>query len=134
MFVDAAAPTAILSGEAGARRCAEATASAAARTTFAIAVWQAALALASERKRAIAGTAAAEQVGRSLEARGIDLVDLPPPIEAVAIAADAAERFGASPDRLSLADGFRHTRAKHRGTPILSTADEFRFTDLAAVP
>lgn len=134
MFVDAAAIIAILSDEGEAGRCAAAIASATARSSSAIAVWEAAIALASDRKLGIARTDAAELVRRFLDERGIDLVDLPPPIDAVTIATEAAERFGSGRRRLNLADCFHYACARHYGTPILSTADEFRFTDLEVVP
>ena len=134
MFVDAAAIIAILSDEPEAARCAEAIASATARTTSAIAVWEAAIALASDRKLGIARTDAAELVHRFIDQRGIDLVDLPSPIEAVTLAVEAAEGFGSGPRRLNLADCFRHACAKQGGVPLLSTADEFRSTDLEVVP
>ena len=134
MFVDAAAIIAILSDEREAARCAEAIGSATARTTSAVAVWEAAIALASDRKLGIARTDAAELVRRFLDQRGIDLVDLPPPVEAVTLAVGAAERFGSGPRRLNLADCFHYACAKHSGVPVLSTADEFRSTDLEVVP
>lgn len=134
MFVDAAAIIAILSDEHEAVRCGEAIASAEVRSTSPIAVWEAAVALASDRKFGIARTDAAALVRRFLDQRGIDLVDLPPPVEAATVAVEAAERFGAGSRRLNLADCFHYASARHYGMPILSTADEFRFTDLQVVP
>jgi len=134
MFVDAAAIIAILSDEREAARCAEAIASAEVRSTSPIAVWEAAMALASDRKFGVARTEAAVLVRRFLDQRGIDLVDLPPPVEAVTVAVDAAERFGSGRRRLNLADCFHYACARHYGVPMLSTADEFRFTDLEVVP
>lgn len=134
MFVDAAAIIAILSDEREAARCAEAIATAEVRSTSPIAVWEAAIALASDRKFGIARIEAAALVRRFLDLRGIDLVDLPPPVEAVTAAVEAAERFGSGRRRLNLADCFHYACAKHHRVPILSTADEFRFTDLEVVP
>jgi ribonuclease VapC len=134
MFIDAAAIIAILSGEKEAGRCADAIASASVRSTSAIAVWEAAMALASDRKLGIARTEAMELVLRFLSEREIDLVDLPPPVDTVALSIEAAHRYRSGPRRLNLADCFHYACARHYGVPILSTADEFRFTDLEVYP
>ena len=92
------------------------------------------MALANPRKFGIAPTQAAGLVRRFMEERGIDLIDLPPADEVAILAVEAAERFGSGRRRLNLGDCFHYACAKHHGIPILSTADEFRFTDLEVVP
>ena len=47
---------------------------------------------------------------------------------------DAATRFRSGRNRLNLADCFHYACARHYGVAMLSTADEFRFTDLETVP
>jgi len=134
MFIDAAAIIAILSDEPEAVRCSEAIASAEARSTSPIAFWEAVVALASDRKLGVSPTEAASLVRRFIDQRGIDLVDLPPAVDAVILATEAAERFGSGRRRLNLADCFHYACARHQGVPILSTANEFRFTDLEVCP
>lgn len=134
MFLDAAAIVAILSDEAEAERCAAALINAADPITSAIAVWEAAVALARPDKLAVALDIAGPLVLRFLEDRGVQIRDLPDASDAVALALDAARRFRRGPIRLNLADCFHYACARHYGVPILSTADEFRFTDIQTVP
>lgn len=134
MFVDAAALVAILSNEDDAERCATAIANSESRFTSPIAVWEATMALASARKWNVAASRAESVVMRFIDDRGIDFVDLPPASVAAALSISAAERFGSGRRRLNLADCFHYACAKHHGLPILSTADEFRLTDLEVVP
>jgi ribonuclease VapC len=133
-FIDAAAIIAILSDEKEAARCSEALALAEARRTSPIGFWEAVVALASDRKLGIPPIEAASLVRRFMDQRGIDLVDLPPAVDATILATEAAERFGSGRRRLNLADCFHYACAKHFGVSILSTADEFRFTDLEVHP
>ncbi|MFN3546768.1 MAG: type II toxin-antitoxin system VapC family toxin [Mesorhizobium sp.] len=134
MFIDAAAIIAILSDEPEAARCSEAIATAQARSTSPIAFWEAVVALASERKLGISPREAASLVRRFMDQRGIDLVDLPPAVDASILATEAAERFGSGRRRLNLADCFHYACARYGGIAMLSTADEFRFTDLEVCP
>jgi ribonuclease VapC len=73
-------------------------------------------------------------VRRLLEERGVTLCDLPPANEAIALGHEAAGRFRGRSGRLNLADCFHYACARHYRVPILSTADEFRFTDIETVP
>ena len=134
MFLDAAAIVAILSEEAEAERCAVALTDAAVPITSAIAVWEAAVALARPDKLGVPLDITGRLVLRFLEDRGVQIRDLPEATEAVALALDAALRFRRGPTRLNLADCFHYACARHYHVPILSTAEEFRFTDIETVP
>ena len=131
-FVDAAAIVAILGAEAEGERCAAAIEAAAELFTSPLAVWEAVVALARTDKFGkfeLAETA----VHLFLEDRGIELRQLPPPAETTAHSIDAARRFRSGRHRLNLAACFHYASARHHGASILSTADEFRFTDLDVV-
>ncbi|MDG4873706.1 type II toxin-antitoxin system VapC family toxin [Mesorhizobium sp. WSM4935] len=134
MFVDAAAIVAMLSNEAEAERCAQAVVDAAAPFTSAIAVWEAAMALARPEKLAVPVVRSAEIVGRFLEERAIALRELPPASEAASLSIEAASRFRSNAMRLNMADCFHYACARYYAVPMLSTADEFRLTDLETVP
>lgn len=134
MFVDAAAIVAILAAEPEAERCSDAIVGSAECFTTSLAIWEAVMALARGDKLALPVDASEELVMRFLEERDIALRDLPPPREAVSLSLEAARRFRTNTHRLNLADCFHYACAKHYGVPILSTAGEFRFTDLATVP
>ena len=51
----------------------------------------------------------------------------------MALSTEAARKYRAGYSRLNLADCFHYACAKHYGASVLSTADEFRFTDLDVV-
>lgn len=134
MFVDAAAIVAILGDEAEADRCAEALSAAGERITSPIAVWEAAVALARPDKLDAPVSVTTALVSEFVLERAIEVRDFPPPDILVALSTDAAARYRSGRDRLNLADCFHYACARHHGMPILSTADEFRFTDLETVP
>ena len=134
MFVDAAAIVAILSQEPEATRCADAIVATAGPFTSAIAVWEAAMALGRPEKLAIPVETSLKIVQRFLDERDIALRDLPPAQDAANLSLEAAARFRNNAIRLNLADCFHYACARHYGVPILSTADEFRLTDLETVP
>ena len=134
MFVDAAAIVAMLSNEAEAERCALAVVDASAPFTSAIAVWEAAMALARPEKLAIPVARSTEIVSRFLEERAIALRELPPALEATSLSIEAASRFRNNAIRLNMADCFHYACARYYAVPILSTAGEFRLTDLETVP
>jgi len=133
MFIDAAAIVAILGAEVEGDRCGIALASAGQPVTTAIALWEAVVALARPDKFGDIDLAQ-EAVRRLVERRGIQLRQLPEPDTLFALSTDAARRYGKGPRRLNLADCFHYAAAKHYGLTILSTADEFRLTDLETVP
>jgi ribonuclease VapC len=134
MFVDAAAVIAILSEEEEAERCSNAIQAASERLTSPIAVWEAVVALARADKFNLPVERAALLVNAFLEQRQIAVVDLPEVSAALALSLEAAQRFRTGQGRLNLADCFHYACARHHGVPILSTAGEFRFTDLETVP
>ncbi|TIO19032.1 MAG: type II toxin-antitoxin system VapC family toxin [Mesorhizobium sp.] len=134
MFIDAAAIIAILSDENEAERCSDAVVAPAERFTSAIAVWEAAVALARPDKFAISVDDSRRLVIAFLEQRDIAVRDLPDPSAAVSLSLDAAMRFRSGPNRLNLADCFHYACARHYAVPMLSTADEFRLTDLETIP
>jgi ribonuclease VapC len=134
MFVDAAAIVAIVGDEPEADRCATAISSADRRITSPIAVWEAAVAMARPEKSGKPVAVTAAVVSEFLQERAIEVVDLPPADVLVALTTDAAARFRSGRNRLNLADCFHYACARHFGVSMLSTADEFRFTDLETVP
>ena len=134
MFVDAAAIVAILSREPEAERCANAIAEATQPFTSAIAVWEAAMALSRPEKLRIPIETSAILVSRFLDERAVAVRDLPPPDVALSLSVEAASRFRRNAIRLNIADCFHYACARHYAVPILSTADEFRLTDLRTVP
>jgi ribonuclease VapC len=134
VFVDAAAIVAILSEEPEAARCGNAIARAADPFTSAIAVWEAAMALCRAEKLGISVETSLKIVNRFLDERAIALRNLPQAQEAAVLSIEAASRFRNNAIRLNLADCFHYACARHHGVPMLSTADEFRLTDLETVP
>ena len=133
MFVDAAAIVAILAGEPEAKRCSAAIRASSHPFTSSIAVWEAAIALARPDRLSLPIDDSSEIVRLFLQDNRIEQRQLPPPDEAAALSTDAARRFRSGRRRLNLADCFHYACARHYGVSILSTADEFRFTDLEVV-
>jgi ribonuclease VapC len=134
MFVDACAIIALLSEEPEAERVSRALASASARITSPVAVLEAVLGLARAEKFDMGVAAVEPIVLEFLEARDIEIRDLPPAPETVRLAVSAADRYGSGRRRLNLGDCLHYACAKYYRTPILATADEFRQTDLETVP
>ncbi|KAA3448874.1 VapC toxin family PIN domain ribonuclease [Mesorhizobium sp. SARCC-RB16n] len=134
MFVDAAAIVAILSNEAEAERCARAVMHASSPFTSAIAVWEAGMALSRLEKLAVPVDVSLEIVTRFLDERAIAVRELPPASDATSLSVEAASRFRNHAIRLNMADCFHYACARYYAVPILSTADEFRLTDLETVP
>jgi ribonuclease VapC len=134
MFVDAAAIIAIIAEEPEAGRCAAAMSAAEKRITSPIAVWEAAVALARPEKSAQPVSVTTAVVSEFLQERAIEIVDLPPADVLVSLTTDAAARFRSGKNRLNLADCFHYACARHFEMSMLSTADEFHFTDLETVP
>jgi ribonuclease VapC len=134
MFVDAAAIIAVLSDEDEAERCSAAIAEASEPFTSAIAVWEAAVALARPDKLGIPIETSGRIVTRFIEERGIAVRELPDAVRAIALSLGAAGNFRSGARKLNLADCFHYACASHYKVPILSTADEFRFTDIDTVP
>ena len=133
MFVDACAIVAVLSDEPEAERVSEALAGATKRITSPIAVLEAVLALARPDKFGLGIEAIEPLVLEFLEARGIEIRDLPPAKRTLALSLSAAHRYRAGRCGLNLGDCLHYACAKYYRVPILATADEFRQTDLEVV-
>ena len=133
MLIDACAIVAILSDEPEAVRCSNALLRAEKRITTAIVVWEAAVALARPDKFAVPVEITQALVMKFLEERSIELCELPPAPKTVALTLGAAGKYRTSSRKLNLADCFHYAAAKYYGVPVLSTDDEFRFTDLDVV-
>ncbi len=134
MFVDASAIVAVLSDEPEAERVSRALVAASSPMTSPVAVLEAALALARPEKFNLSVAAAEPIILEFLDARGIEIRDLPPAIEATRLALSAAHRYRAGRHGLNLGDCLHYACAKFHGAPILATHDEFRQTDLDTVP
>ncbi|QGG93055.1 PIN domain-containing protein [Agrobacterium sp. MA01] len=133
MFVDACAIIALLSDEPEAQRVSDALASATRPFTSPIAVLETVLGLARADKLDLPVPAVEALVTEFLEARGIDIRDLPPPAHTVRLSSEAAHRFRHGRHGLNLGDCLHYACAKFHGVPILATADEFRATDLDVI-
>lgn len=90
--------------------------------------------LARADKFAISRAAVTPLVLEFLGPRDIEIRDLPPAPETVALATAAADRYGTGRRRLNLGDCLHYACAKHQGMPILATGDESRRTDLETIP
>lgn len=134
IFVDAAAIVAILGDEPEARRCAAGLLASTHPFTSPVAVWEAVVALARADHLGLSVEETTKIVGLFLDENGIELRQLPPPADVVALSTDAAHRYRSGRQRLNLADCFHYACARYYGVPVLSTGDEFRFTDLEVVP
>lgn len=129
-FVDAAAIVALLSDEPEADRIARALVDAPAPFTSPVAMLEAALALARPDKFALPLAAVEPLLREFLDDRGIELRDLPPASDATRLAFSAAHRYRSGRRSLNLGDCLHYACARHSNAAILSTADEFRQTDL----
>lgn len=134
MFVDACAIIALLADEPGAERVSRALANAPARITSPVAVLEAVMGLARPDKFNLGQAAVKPVVLEFLEARDIEIRELPPVPETVDLAVGAADRYGAGRRRLNLGDCLHYACAKYYRVPILATDDEFRHTDLETIP
>ena len=134
MFVDACAIIALLSEEPEAERVSRALATAPDRITSPVAVLEAVMGLARADKFDLAAVVVQSIVLEFLEARDIEIRDLPPASETVRLAVGAAGRYVSGRRRLNLGDCLHYACAKYYRTPILATGDEFRQTDLETVP
>ncbi|MDH4415003.1 MAG: type II toxin-antitoxin system VapC family toxin [Rhizobium sp.] len=133
MFVDACAIIALLSDEPEAQRVSDALASARQPFTSPVAVLETVLGLARPEKFNLQIPAVESLVMEFLEARGIEIRDLPPAEETVRLSLTAAHRYRQGRHGLNLGDCLHYACARFHGVPILATADEFRATDLEVV-
>lgn len=134
MFVDACAIIALLSDEPEAARVSRAIAAAKNPFTSPVAVIETVLGLARPDKFNLAVPAIESLVIEFLEARRIEVIDLPPAGETTRLALVAAHRYRSGRHGLNLGDCLHYACAKFHGVPILATADEFRSTDLETIP
>ncbi len=134
MFVDDCAIIALLSDEPEAKRVSDALESAGRPMTSAVAVLEAALGLARPDKFGLSVDAVESLILEFLDARGIEILDLPPAMETTRLALSAAHRYRAGRHGLNLGDCLHYACARFYDVPILATADEFRRTDLETVP
>jgi ribonuclease VapC len=130
MFVDACAMIALLSDEPEALRVSDAIASAKRSFTSPIAVFETVLGLARPDKLNMPISSTESLLMEFLEARGIEIRDLPPAAETTRLSLLAAHRYRRGRHGLNLGDCLHYACAKFHGVPILATADEFRSTDL----
>ena len=133
MFVDACAIIALLSDEPEAQRVSDGLASARQPFTSPIAVLETVLGLSRPDKFDLPIPAIEGLVHEFLEARGIEIRDLPPAKETTRLALLAAHRYRNGRHGLNLGDCLHYASAKFYGAPILATAGEFRMTDLEVV-
>jgi ribonuclease VapC len=134
MFIDACAIIALLSDEPEAERVSEALASADRRITSPVAVLETVIGLARPDKFDRPVDAIEALVFEFLDARGIELEDMPPAAEATQLALLAAHRYRQGRHGLNLGECLHYACAKHYRVPILATAGEFRQTGLETVP
>jgi len=134
MFVDASAIIALLSDEPEADRVSDALGLAEQRMTSPVAVLETALGLARPDKFGLPLEALEPLILEFLDARGIEIRDLPPAQETTRLALSAAHRYRRGRHGLNLGDCLHYACAKFYGVPILTTAGEFRQTDLETVP
>ncbi|MGY5810838.1 type II toxin-antitoxin system VapC family toxin [Rhizobium sp. LEGMi198b] len=134
MFVDACAIIALLSDEAEAARVSEAIALARHPFTSPVAILETVLGLARPDKFSLPVPAVERIVEEFLDARKIEIRDLPPASETTRLALVAAHRYRSGRGRLNLGDCLHYACAKFHAVPILATADEFRLTDLETIP
>ena len=133
MFIDACAIIALLTDEPEAPRVSNALASARQPFTSPVAILETVLGLARPDKLDLPVPAVEDLVREFLEARDIEIRDLPPATETTRLSLIAAHRYRQGRNRLNLGDCLHYACAKIHGVPILATADEFRTTDLDVV-
>lgn len=129
MFVDASAIVAMAAGEPDAPRFAAVVARAGERLTSPIAVYESTLAIA--RLLALTPEHARRATSEFLEVADIVVVPIPP--EAAALAVDAFARYGKGqghPAQLNMGDCFAYACARHFDVPLLYKGDDFAQTDI----
>jgi len=134
MFIDACAIIALLSDEPEARRVSDAIAAARNPFTSPVAILEAALGLARPDKFGLPLDKVEALLMEFLEARGIEIRDLPPALETTRFALSAAHRYRTGRRGLNLGDCLHYACAKYYDVPILATDNEFREIDIATVP
>ena len=130
MFVDTSAIVAMIMREPEAAHLEERLLDAERRSTSAVAIWEAAVAIARIGK--VSPEAAGRDVAAFVDATGMAIV--PIGAEEAALALDAHGRFGKGrhPARLNMGDCFAYACARRRGAPLLYKGDDFALTDVEA--
>lgn len=130
MFVDASALVAILAREDGHEALTDCMDAAARPMTSALAIFEAASAIA--RKKGIPVATAANEVDAFIEVAAIDIAPLGEREAKAALR--AFERFGKGrghPARLNMVDCFAYACAATLGVPLLFVGNDFVHTDVA---
>jgi ribonuclease VapC len=130
MFIDASALVSILTKEEDHERLARRLDAAERLITSAIAIYEAALAIA--RKKGLGIDVAGREVGEFLQR--VDAGVMPIDNDAARLALVAQSRYGKSighPARLTMGDCFAYAMAKQHRVPLLCNGDDFAQTDLA---
>ena len=134
MFVDASAIVAMRADEPEADRISAVIASSGPCTTSPVAVLETVRALARSEKFDRTVEAVGPIVLAFLQARGIEVCNLPPADATTALSLSAAHRYRPGRHALNLGDCLHDAAAKCFHVPILATADEVRKPDLDTVP
>jgi ribonuclease VapC len=133
VYIDACALIAVLADEDESERISRAMMSAKKPFTSPIAVLETALALARPDKFNMSVEALEPLILEFLDARTVELRDLPPARTTTALALAAAHKYRQGRKGLNLGDCLHYACAKYYGAPILATHDEFKQTDLETV-
>lgn len=130
MFVDASAIVAMMTNESDAAALSERLAAAGARTTSAMALWEASVAY--SRISGLQPKDALREVEAYIRPLDIAVTAIGPPITAAAV--EAYQRFGKGrhPAALNFGDCFAYACARQLGMPLLYKGDDFSQTDIDA--
>ncbi|MGW6780322.1 type II toxin-antitoxin system VapC family toxin [Brucella pseudogrignonensis] len=134
MFIHACALVAVLSDEPEAERVSTAILNAKARFTSSLAVLETALALSRPDKFDLPIDHVEPIIMEFLDARCIELRDLPPAKHTTTLSLHAANAYRNGRRGLNLADCIHYACARYYRVPILATDHEFCETDLETVP
>ena len=133
MFVDASAIIALMSGEREAVRIADALLTADVRITSPIAVLEVLLSLARPDKFNLPVEVLEPLIHDFLDARDIEIRDLPPGGDATRLTFVAAHLYRSGRRGLNICDCLHYACAKYYQVSMLATDDEFGQTDLEIV-
>jgi len=133
MFIDACALVAILADEKESERVSNAIMKADTRFTSPLAILETAFALSRPDKFNMSIEALEPLIMDFLEARAIEIRDLPPANRTTTLALSAAHLYRKGRQGLNLADCIHYACAKYYQVPILATDNEFRGTDLDTI-
>ncbi|WP_265519090.1 type II toxin-antitoxin system VapC family toxin [Nitratireductor luteus] len=103
------------------------------RLTSPVAILEAGIGLARPDKFNMPVNAVGPIVLEFLDERGVEIRDLPPAKQAIALSLSAADRYKTGKHKLNLGDCLHYACAKYYRVPILATDDKLRDTDLEAL-